>query len=102
MEMLSEPASIRPTPATRRSKSARGGATGGSWLSRRGCVRTMETVASSSTTRAAEGRTMCFMDSVALFDVSDSSVVHVGNGIGEVKDAVVVHHHDNGAVGMHR
>src|SRR5206468_3299641 len=36
-------------------------ATGGSWRTGRGCVRTMETVASSSTTRAARGRTMCFM-----------------------------------------
>ena len=37
-----------------------------------------------------------------MFDVSDSSVVHVGDGIGEVKDAVVVRHHDDGAIGMHR
>ena len=62
MEMFSEAGSMRPTAATRCSKVAFGGASGGGLVSRRGWVRTIDTVASTSTTTARIGRNFCFIE----------------------------------------
>jgi hypothetical protein len=68
----------------------------------RGCVRTMETVASAKTTTAAAGIIFRFINLILLFGVGDPSVVHVGDGIGKMKNAIVMCDHDNGAIRFNR
>src|SRR5205823_12097113 len=74
--------------AARNRRAAERGAAHG-WQAAAACERWKPWPASAPPGRPGAGPCVSW-DSVALFDVSDSSVVPAGNGIGEVKDAVVV------------